>query len=135
MNITKNYLKTEEINAIVNDMIQKETYLQAIISRNMMILYFCTDLDIIDENGVIEATFENYDKYRTEGIIDKVLNEINENDLLLIDECYQNELSMNISIKKFLEDLDIKIDKYAKGVNLNKIFNGLKKELKESKGK
>lgn len=131
MNITKNYLKTSEINTIVKDMVEQETYLQAIVSRDIMILYLCTDLDIpVDEKGYIDASFDIYDKYKEDGIIDKVLSEINENDLLLIDECYQNEISMHTSIKKFLEDLDKKIDKYAKGVNLQKVLDNLKEAVK-----
>lgn len=125
MNIKK-YLKTSEINTIVKDMVEKETYLQAIISRNMMLLYFCTDLNILDENGVIDATFETYDKYKEDGTIDKVLNEINEDDLLLIEECYQHEISTNVVVKRFLDDLNKKIDKYGKGFNLQKAFDKLK---------
>ncbi len=131
MNITKKYLKTSEINTIVKDMVEQETYLQAIVSRDIMILYLCTDLDIpVDEKGYIDASFDIYDKYKEDGIIDKVLSEINENDLLLIDECYQSEISMHVSIKKFLEDLDKKIDKYAKGVNLQKVLDNLKEAVK-----
>lgn len=126
MNIKKNYLKTSEINAIVRDMVEKETYLQAIISRNMMLLYFCTDLNILDENGVIDATFETYDKYKEDGTIEKVLNEISEDDLLFIEECYQHEISTNVVVKRFLDDLNKKIDKYGKGFNLQKAFDKLK---------
>ena len=126
MNITKKFLKMNEINVIVNDMIKKETYLQAIASRDMMILYFCTDLNVIDENGMIDATFENYDKYKEDGTINNVLSEIDENDLFLIDECYQHETGMNVIIKEFLIFLNKKIDKYGKGFNLQKAFDKLK---------
>lgn len=133
MNFTKKYLTTKEINTIVRDMVSKETYLQAIISRDMLILYFCTDLEIKNENDVIDATFETYDKYKTTGIIKKVLNEINEDDLLLINECYYHEISMSSVVKGFLDDLDKKIDKYAKGVNFQKILTNLKEMTKIDK--
>lgn len=135
MNITKKYLKTSEINTIVNDMLKQKTYLQAILSRDMMILYFCTDLNLLDKDGNIDATFEAYDKYKEDGTITEVLNEIDENDLLLIDECYQNEISMNVSVKEFLDDLSKKIDKYAKGINLQKIVSGLKSVVEKEKVK
>ena len=126
MNITKTYLKSSEINAIVNDMIEKETYLQSIISRDMMILYFCTDLNVLNNDGMIDGTFETYDKHKKDGTIDKVLSEINENDLLLIDECYQHETSLNVIVKEFLDEASKKIDEYGNGVDLQKVLGALK---------
>ena len=133
MNITKTYLKSSEINAIVNDMIEKETYLQSIISRDMMILYFCTDLNVLNNDGMIDGTFETYDKHKKDGTIDKVLSEINENDLLLIDECYQHETSLNVIVKEFLDGLNEKIDKYGKGFDLQKAFDKLKDTVEKEK--
>lgn len=126
MNITKPYLKTSEINTIINNMIKQESYLTAIISRDMLILQYCTDLNIADENGDIDWTFDTYDKYKEEGIIRDVLNEINENDLLLIDECYQHETSLNVIVKEFLDEASKKIDGYTNGVDLQKVIGTLK---------
>lgn len=126
MNITKPYLKTSEINTIINNMIKQESYLTAIISRDMLILQYCTDLNIADENGDIGWTFDIYDKYKEEGIIRDVLNEINENDLLLIDECYQHETSLNVIVKEFLDEASKKIDGYTNGVDLQKVIGTLK---------
>ena len=126
MNITKTYLKSSEINATVNDMIEKETYLQSIISRDMMILYFCTDLNVLNNDGTIDGSFETYDKYKEDGTIDKVLSEINENDLLLIDECYQHETSLNVIVKEFLDEASKKIDGYGDGADLQKVLGALK---------
>lgn len=125
MNITKPYLKTSEINTIINNMIKQESYLTAIISRDMLILQYCTDLNIADENGDIGWTFDIYDKYKEEGIIRDVLNEINENDLLLIDECYQHETSLNVIVKEFLDEASKKIDGYTNGVGLQKVLKEL----------
>lgn len=133
MNIKKNNLTSKEINMIVNDMLEKETYLQAILSRDMMILYFCTDLNVLDENGNIDATFENYDKYKENGTIEEVLGQIDENDLFFIDECYQHEISTNVIVKEFLDDLSEKIDKYGKGFNLQKAFDKLKDSVEKEK--
>lgn len=133
MNIIKTYLKSSEINAIVNDMIEKETYLQSIISRDMMILYFCTDLNVLNNDGTIDGSFDTYDKYKEDGTIDKVLSEINENDLLLIDECYQHEISTNVILKEFLDGLNEKIDKYGKGFDLQKAFDKLKDTVEKEK--
>lgn len=126
MNITQTHLKANEINAIVNDMVNKETYLQAIISRDMMILYFCTDLNVTDEDGMIDGTFDTYDKYKNDGTIDNVLNSVDENDLLLIDECYQHETSLNVIVKEFLDEASKKIDDYTNGVDLQKVIGTLK---------
>lgn len=133
MKIIKNNLTSKEINTIVNDMVEKETYLQAILSRDMMILYFCTDLNVLDENGNIDATFETYDKYKENGDIEEVLSQIDENDLFFIDECYQHEISTNVIIKEFLDDLSEKIDKYGKGFNLQKAFDKLKDSINKDK--
>lgn len=126
MNITQTHLKANEINAIINDMVNKETYLQAIISRDMMILYFCTDLNVTDEDGMIDGTFDTYDKYKNDGTIDNVLNSVDENDLLLIDECYQHETSLNVIVKEFLDEASKKIDGYTNGVDLQKVIGTLK---------
>lgn len=133
MNITKTYLKPSEINAIVNNMIEQDTYLTAIMSRDMLILQYCTDLNIADENGDIGWTFAIYDKYKEDGTINEVLNEINENDLLLIDECYQHEISTNVILKEFLDGLNKKIDKYGKEFNLQKMLNQMKEMTKVDK--
>lgn len=125
MNITKKYLKISEINAIVNNMIEQDTYLTAIMSRDMLILQYCTDLNIADENGDIGWTFETYDKYKEDGTINEVLSEINENDLLLIDECYQHETSLNVIVKEFLDEASKKIDGYTNGVDLQKVLKEL----------
>lgn len=125
MNIKK-YLKTSEINAIVNNMVEQDTYLTAIMSRDMLILQYCTDLNIADENGDIGWTFETYDKYKEDGTINEVLNEINENDLLLIDECYQHETSLNVIVKEYLDEISKKIDGYTNGVDLQKVIGTLK---------
>lgn len=132
MNITKTYLKSSEINAIVNNMIEQNTYLTAIMSRDMLILQYCTDLNIADENGDIGWTFDTYDKYKEEGIIDKVLSEINENDLLLIDECYQHETSLSVIAKEFLDEVSKKIDGYTNGVDLQKVLKELQNVNKKS---
>lgn len=133
MSITKKFLKTSEINAIVKDMTEKETYLQAIVSRDMMLLYFCTDLNVLDEDGMVDGSFKTYDKYKEDGTIDELLNEINENDLLLIDECYQHEISTNVILKEFLDGLNEKIDKYGKEFNLQKMLNQMKEMTKVDK--
>lgn len=124
MGITKNYLKTSEINAIVNNMVEQNTYLTAIMSRDMLILQYCTDLNIADENGDIGWTFDTYDKYKED--IEKTLSEINENDLLLIDECYQHETSLTAIVKEFLDEASKKIDGYTNGVDLQKVIGTLK---------
>lgn len=126
MNITKTHLKASEINAIIENMKKQDTYLTAIISRDMLILQYCTDLNIADENGDIGWTFDIYDKYKENGDIEKVLSQIDENDLLLIDECYQHETGMNVIFKEFLDGLNQKIDKYADGIDLQKTLDGLK---------
>lgn len=134
MNITKKYLKISEINAIVNNMVEQNTYLTAIMSRDMLILQYCTDLNIADENGDIGWTFETYDKYKESGIINEVLNEIDENDLLLIDECYQHETSLSIIVKEFLDEASKKIDSYTNGVDLQKVI-GVLKEISDKEKK
>lgn len=124
MSITKNYLKTSEINAIVNNMVEQNTYLTAIMSRDMLILQYCTDLNIADENGDIDWTFDTYDKYKED--IEEVLSKVDENDLLLIDECYQHETSLNVIVKEFLDEASKKIDGYTNGVDLQKVIGTLK---------
>lgn len=124
MNITKTYLKSSEINAIVNNMVEQNTYLTAIMSRDMLILQYCTDLNIADEDGDIDWTFDTYDKYKED--IEKTLSEINENDLLLVDECYQYETSLNVIVKEFLDEASKKIDGYTNGVDLQKVIGTLK---------
>lgn len=123
MNIIKQYLKTSEINTIVNNMIKQDSYLTAIMSRDILILQYCTDLNIADENGNIDLRFETYDKYRED--IEKTLSEINENDLLLIDECYQHETSLKVIVKEFLDGASKKIDEYTNGVDLQKVLKEL----------
>lgn len=123
MNIIKSHLKLSEINAIVNNMVEQDTYLTAIMSRDMLILQYCTDLNIADENGDIGWTFDTYDKYKED--IEKTLSEINENDLLLIDECYQHETGLNVIVKEFLDEASKKIDGYANGVDLQKVLKEL----------
>lgn len=126
MNIKKTYLTSNEINTIVNDMLAKETHLQRIISRDILILYFCTDLNIADENGVIDATFETYDKYKTDGTIKDVLSKIDEDDLLLIDECVYEEEKTSKVVKEFLDGLSKKVDEYGKNVDVGKLIDQLK---------
>lgn len=124
MNITKPYLKTSEINTIINNMIKQESYLTAIISRDMLILQYCTDLNIADENGDIGWTFDIYDKYKED--IEEVLSKVDENDLLLIDECYQHETSLSVIVKEYLDEISKKIDGYTNGVDLQKVIGTLK---------
>lgn len=130
MSITKNYLKTSEINAIVNNMVEQNTYLTAIMSRDMLILQYCTDLNIADENGDIGWTFDTYDKYKED--IEEVLSKVDENDLLLIDECYQHETSLNVIVKEFLDEASKKIDDYTNGVDLQKVLKELQNVNKKS---
>lgn len=124
MNITQTHLKSSEINAIIENMKKQDTYLNAIISRDMLILQYCTDLNIADENGDIGWTFDIYDKYKED--IEEVLNKVDENDLLLIDECYQHETSLNVIVKEFLDEASKKIDGYTNGVDLQKVIGTLK---------
>src|SRR5699024_2902410 len=95
------------------------------VSRDMLILQYCTDLNIADKDGNIGWTFDIYDKYKENGDIEKVLDSIDESDLLLIDECYQHETSLNVIVKEFLDEASKKIDGYTNGVDLQKVLKEL----------
>lgn len=127
------YLLSDEINKIVEEMLKNNNYIQRIALRNMMILHFCTNLDILNENNEIDATYENYDKYKTNGLIDLVLDNIDENDLLLIDEAIYYEESTNKTLKDFLDVVTDRIDKTIKDFNSNDIMNKINEVIKNDK--
>ena len=131
--IIKKYLSITEIQSIINEILKYDTYIQRIIIRDILILYYCTNLNLKDDNDNIDATFDTYDKYKLDGTIEKVLSKINEEDLLMINEAICYEDSIKNIIKEISNNLNDKISNYIKNINFPNILASLKEDSKFDK--
>lgn len=131
--IIKKYLSITEIQSIINEILKYDTYIQRIIVRDILILYYCTNLNLKDDNDNIDATFNTYDKYKLDGTIEKVLSKINEEDLLMINEAICYEDSIKNIIKEISNNLNDKISNYIKNINFPNILASLKEDSKFDK--
>ena len=131
--IIKKYLSITEIQSIINEILKYDTYIQRIIVRDILILYYCTNLNLKDDNDNIDATFDTYDKYKLDGTIEKVLSKINEEDLLMINEAIYYEDSIKNIIKEISNNLNDKISNYIENINFPNILASLNEDSKFDK--
>lgn len=128
------YLKAEEIAAIVDNMLQKDDYLQRIIIRDVMIVHFCTDVVVTDEDGAINASYEMYNMLNNSGFINTLKDKINHYDLFMIEDYIEKSESINVFVKEFLDNISDNINKSEEDIiGMTEKFNELLQNVNKAK--
>lgn len=102
----KPYLITAEIELIVDKILEQDNMIHRDIIKNMLVIKFCTNIENVDEM--------DYDLVVSSGLLSEILD-IVEN-YYDIDTYVLRSESVENSVKKFLENTSIVIDKATKSM-------------------
>lgn len=131
MNIefTRYYLTAEEISYVISQMVEKETEFE----REIVKIGIVAQL-LVEEfsEGDYESCNDIYNKLVEKNALNDFYNIVN---YCTIDKMVTRELSTANIIKKFLEELNIKIDEYSKNLDTENMTNLIEqfKQLSEKK--
>lgn len=115
MKLTRNYLTSDELAFIVNSMLEKDNALdREIVKIGLIAQVLCDDI------GEVTTCNEIYDKIVSENIdFNNIIN------YYVIDNLVDKELGINNIIKKFVEDINKKLDEMG-DIDLENIIKQLK---------
>ena len=119
MRIVRDYLKSEELNFIVNAMLEKDNALDREIVKVGLVAQL-----LAEDIGEFNDCNEVYDKVVADSTIN--LSAI-VNNYDVIDKIVAEELGVNNILKEFVKDINEKLDKSIGNMNLD----GAIKQLKE----
>lgn len=127
MKLKRNYLTSEEINAIIGEVVTRQTsFARRLVSLALVAQMLIEDLPHFD-------TCDDIYDYLMENEIDLYESVINIYD---IDECVAEELGTSNVVKNFLNEMEIKLDELGKSIDTENMTTLIEqiKEMQESKG-
>lgn len=113
MKLKKNYLTSDEVNEIVNELVKHESATEREIIRIAMIYQF-----VVEDAEHFETANEYYDLYCSQNDIDFDLDLTNG---YTVKNLLMEELSVDKAIKDFLKDLGKKVNTF----NIEDVINQL----------
>ena len=126
-NITRDYLTSEELQAIIYAMKNEREYVNRINVRDTLLAGIMTDIKAFKEDKVDVPTI---DEYRHLGAFKLIMNQLPYDYIDIIEEGVRHEDSINVQLADMIQYAQTKIDelpKVTKNVSTTKIVNAINK--------
>lgn len=126
-NVVKDYLTSEELQAIIHAISNEREYINRINVRDTLLAGIMTDIKAFKEDKVDVPTI---DEYRRLGAFKLIMNQLPYDYIDIIEEGVRHEDSINVQFIDMVQYIQTKIDelpKATKNVSTTKIVNAINK--------
>ena len=126
-NVVKDYLTSEELQAIIHAMKNEREYVNRINVRDTLLAGIMTDIKAFKEDKVDVPTI---DEYRHLGAFKLIMNQLPYDYIDIIEDGVRHEDSINVQLADMIQYAQTKIDelpKVTKNVSTTKIVNAINK--------
>lgn len=126
-NITRDYLTSEELQAIIYAMKNEREYVNRINSRDALLAGILTDIEAFKGDKIDVPTI---DEYRRLGAFKLIMNQLPYDYINIIEVGVRYEDSINVQLANMIQYIQTKIDelpKVTKNVSTTKIVNAINK--------
>jgi hypothetical protein len=126
-NVVKDYLTSEELQAIIHAISNEREYINRINARDALLAGIMTDIEAFKDEKIEYPTI---DEYRRLGAFKLIMNQIPREYLDIIEDGVRHEDSINVKVADMIQYAQTKIDelpKVTKNVSTTKIVNAINK--------
>lgn len=126
-NIVKNYLTSEELQAIIHAMSNEREYINRINAKDALLAGIMTDIDAFKGDKIDVPII---DEYRRLGAFNRIMDKLPYEYINIIEEGVEHEDSINVQLADMIQYIQTKIDelpKVTKNVSTTKIVNAINK--------
>jgi hypothetical protein len=126
-NVVKDYLTSEELQAIIHAISNEREYINRINVRDTLLAGIMTDIKAFKEDKVDVPII---DEYRRLGAFKLIMNQLSYDYIDIIEEGVRHEDSINVQFIDMVQYIQTKIDelpKVTKNVSTTKIVNAINK--------
>ena len=126
-NVVKDYLTSEELQAIIHAMSNEREYINRINTRDALLAGIMTDIEAFKGDKI---DFPTIDEYRHLGAFKLIMNQLPYDYIDIIEDGVRHEDSINVQLADMIQYAQTKIDelpKVTKNVSTTKIVNAINK--------
>jgi hypothetical protein len=126
-NVIKDYLTSEELQAIIHAISNEREYINRINARDALLAGIMTDIEAFKGDKI---DFPTIDEYRRLGAFKLIMNQLPYDYIDIIEEGVRHEDSINVQLTDMVQYIQTKIDelpKVTKNVSTTKIVNAINK--------
>jgi hypothetical protein len=126
-NVIKDYLTSEELQAIIHAISNEREYINRINARDALLAGIMTDIEAFKGDKI---DFPTIDEYRRLGAFKLIMNQLSYDYIDIIEEGVRHEDSINVQLADMVQYIQTKIDelpKATKNVSTTKIVNAINK--------
>jgi hypothetical protein len=126
-NVIKDYLTSEELQAIIHAISNEREYINRINARDALLAGIMTDIEVFKGDKI---DFPTIDEYRRLGAFKLIMNQLPYEYIDIIEEGVRHEDSINVQLTDMVQYIQTKIDelpKATKNVSTTKIVNAINK--------
>jgi hypothetical protein len=126
-NVIKDYLTSEELQAIIHAISNEREYINRINARDALLAGIMTDIEAFKGDKI---DFPTIDEYRHLGAFKLIMNQLPYDYIDIIEEGVRHEDSINVQFIDMVQYIQTKIDelpKATKNVSTTKIVNAINK--------
>jgi hypothetical protein len=126
-NVIKDYLTSEELQAIIHAISNEREYINRINARDALLAGIMTDIEAFKGDKI---DFPTIDEYRHLGAFKLIMNQLPYEYIDIIEEGVRHEDSINVQLTDMVQYIQTKIDelpKATKNVSTTKIVNAINK--------
>jgi hypothetical protein len=126
-NVIKDYLTSEELQAIIHAISNEREYINRINARDALLAGIMTDIEAFKGDKI---DFPTIDEYRHLGAFKLIMNQLPYDYIDIIEEGVRHEDSINVQLTDMVQYIQTKIDelpKVTKNVSTTKIVNAINK--------
>jgi hypothetical protein len=126
-NVIKDYLTSEELQAIIHAISNEREYINRINARDALLAGIMTDIEAFKGDKI---DFPTIDEYRRLGAFKLIMNQLPYDYIDIIEEGVRHEDSINVQLTDMVQYIQTKIDelpKATKNVSTTKIVNAINK--------
>jgi hypothetical protein len=126
-NVIKDYLTSEELQAIIHAISNEREYINRINARDALLAGIMTDIEVFKGDKI---DFPTIDEYRRLGAFKLIMNQLSYDYIDIIEDGVKYENSINVQLKDMVQYIQTKIDelpKVTKNVSTTKIVNAINK--------
>lgn len=126
-NVVKDYLTSDELQAIINAISNEREYINRINTRDTLLANIMTDINVFKSKKVDVPII---DEYRRLGAFNLIINQLPYEYTDIIEKGVRHEDSINVQLTDMIQYIQTKIDelpKVTKNVSTTKIVNAINK--------